>query len=259
MTSSPRATFRAAPRGVALRRLGAAAAVLLLGAVTTACSEGEFEVGTASVESTASTDGSGATPGAGGTATSGTTPATDPAAAADTSANGAVATPGTTADGTPPTLTPVNDPDLDPTHTTLGSFHLQFPLGWTAIPGIQAMSDGETSRITGGAIYTAVPAAGKDQAAWVTELMSGASAVTGLDGQLTQSETIIQSDGREVFHLGQDYAEGRAQLYGYVEGDTLHLLRFGLDGTPAAVDVTERAVASGVHVVPVPDAVATTP
>lgn len=142
------------------------------------------------------------------------------------------------------------DPELAAVRTAVGAFSLQLPVGWSAMEGIDAAESGDSGTVSGAALYSTVPAAGKDQAAWMADLMAGTSGVTGTDGELTQLPTIMSADGREMFHLSQDYADNRAHLYGYVEGEALHLLRFGLDGTEETVTVIDRSVATAVHVTP---------
>lgn len=200
------------------RLVSAAVAALALSAALSACSDAELEVSDVTV---------GAPQGGGGEASE------SPA-----DAGSATAVPGT--------AVAADDPDVEATTATVGAFQLRLPAGWSVMDGM----DGAASGTTGAATYTAVPAAGKDQTAWIADLLAGTTDVVAEREGLAEQPVVVLADGTQAFHLVHNYSENRAHIFGTVKDDTLHLLRFGLDGTPEAAAAAAKAVSTAVIVVP---------
>lgn len=196
-----------------------AAGSALLGLVLTGCADPELSVGDTSVESKAD-----------GTTTGAVTAAPESTAAP----------------------TPVVDPELEASFAPLGPFQVQLPLGWAPIEGTGGAASGATSTAHGAATYTAVPAQGKDQAAWVADLMAGTTDVVAEREGMEQQPPVTTPSGIEIFHLVHAYSDNRAHLFGYVADDQLHLVRFGLDGTPATAAVALKAVQTAHYAPPAP-------
>lgn len=182
-------------------------AALLLAA--TGCGEGELEVGEAT---TVATDGT-ATP----AAPAGTTPAVTPAAV---------------------------DPALNPEPSTIGAVSLHLPLGWAPVDGAAMAVPGEGAAIQGGNKVTSVPAQGRTAAEWTQDLAAGTTDIFVEPEGMELQAPITTASGLEVFHLVQAYADNKAQLFGTVVDDTLHLVRFGLDGTEESAAVTAKSAAT---------------
>ena len=146
---------------------------------------------------------------------------------------------------------------LEESPAMVGAFSIRLPQGWTVWP--DAASAGEGATVGGAATYTAVPAAGQDQGAWVSALLAGTTDVVAEREGMLEEQPITLADGREAFHLVHGYSENRAHLYGVVDGDQLHMLRFGLDGSPEAAAVISAAVATATLAVATPAETGTAP
>lgn len=210
------------------RRAWIVGAALTLAAAASGCSEAELAVGDATVESTA--------PGVASAAPE--TPDATPSAPA--------------VDGA--------DPELELAPAVFGPWTLRLPLGWTAFEGSSHAASGEASTAIGASTYTSVPAAGKDQQTWVSDLLAGTTDVVAEREGLVEQPTITLADGQEVFHLVHTYSDNRAHIFGVVRGDVLELLRFGLDGTPATAAVVAKSVTTAaISSTPLPSTPSQTP
>ena len=157
-------------------------------------------------------------------------------------ADAAVSAAGAGSTSSPASATGSTDAALEVTPAPVGAFSLRLPLGWTVWTDAAAAGDGAT--VGGAGTYTVVPAEGKDQSAWITAIRSGATTVVEEREGLVEEQPVTLADGRQAFHLVHSYSENRAHLYGVVDGDQLHMLRFGLDGSPEAAAVVAAAVAT---------------
>lgn len=210
------------------RRAWIAGTALTLAAVVSGCAEAELAVGDTTVESAAGQDADAAAPDA---------------------------TPGA-ATSVAPTVD-ANDPELEATPVVFGPWTMRLPLGWTAFEGSTHAASGEASTAIGAATYTSVPAAGKDQATWLADLLAGTTDVVAEREGLVEEPSITLADGTQIFHLVHTYSDNRAHIFGHVRGDVLELLRFGLDGTPATAAVTVKSVrTAGISATPLPGDVA---
>lgn len=208
---------------------GAVPTALLLGALlltASGCTEARLEVGdtTRVAEGTAE-------------------PVTDPSsdAGAGTDAGTGDATPDDTATAEP------LDPRLNAEPTTLGrdaTMTAHLPYGWRAIEGSDVAAAGEGALLAGGATVTSVPAEGRSQEEWVQALVAGETDLFADTQGMEEHDPVTTTSGLTLFHLAQAYSENRAQLFGTVVDDTLHLLRFGLPGTDEGVEVATLSAAT---------------
>lgn len=200
------------------RFVSAAAVALMLAAGLTACSDAELEVADVKVGTPAGSSDE------------------DAGAAADTASPSA----------TPSMSVAADDPDLEAAPATVGAIQLRLPTGWSVMDGMDAAASGASGAVT----YSELPAAGKDQMAWLADLVAGETEIVVAGEGVTQQSAVALADGTEVFHVVQNYSDNRAHIFGTVKDDTLHLLRFGLDGTPETAAVAAKAVSTAVVVSP---------
>lgn len=132
------------------------------------------------------------------------------------------------------------DPRLNPEPTVLGrdgTLQAHLPLGWAAIAGSDIAAAGDGAALAGGTTVTSVPAEGRSQDEWAQALMAGETDLFADTEGMEAREPVTTPSGLTLFHLAQVYSDNRAQLFGTVVDDTLHLVRFGLPGTDEAVEV----------------------
>lgn len=196
------------------RLVSAAAVALTLTAALTACSDADLEVSDVKV----------GTPAGGGAEDTGT-PAATPTA-------------------TPGNAVASDDPDVEAATSTVGAFQVRLPAGWSVMDGMDAAASGASGAVT----YSELPAAGKDQMTWLADLVAGTTEIVVAGEGVTQQSAVALADGTEVFHVVQNYSDNRAHIFGTVKDDTLHLLRFGLDGTPETAAVAAKSVSTAVLV-----------
>lgn len=159
---------------------------------------------------------------------------------ADSSAGG---TPAATEETQEPTL----DPRLNPEPTTVGSagvVSLHLPLGWEAQPDGDLAWATPDATVPGGHQLTSVPAEGRTAEEWVADLVAGSTSVFTEGEEMVEQDPVTTAGGLTLFHLVQAYSENRAQVFGVIVDDTLHLLRFGLDGTEEAAEVAALSAAT---------------
>lgn len=142
---------------------------------------------------------------------------------------------------------PELDPRLAPEPTTVGSagvVSLHLPLGWeTQAGGDLAWATAEAT-ISGGHQITSLPAEGRSAEEWVADLVSGSTSVFDGGEGMVEKDPLTTAEGLTLFHLAQGYSDNRAQVFGVVVDDTLHLLRFGLDGSEEAAEVAALSAAT---------------
>lgn len=210
----PRTPRRTPARTLAGSPAALVVVALLLGA--TACAETKLEVG----ETTRVAEGT-------------TAPATNPTGSAEEP----------TGTAAPVTL----DARLNPEPTALGregTLQAHLPLGWDAIADSDIAMAGEEAVLAGGATVTSVPAEGRSQEEWAAALVAGETDLFADAEGMEELETVTTSSGLILFHLVQSYSEDRAQIFGTVVDDTLHLVRFGLPGTDEATEVAALSAAT---------------
>lgn len=199
-----------------LRAAGRPAAALVLGALllgTSACAEAKLEVG----ETTRVTED-----------------------APSSAASPAAVPTGTTA---PATV----DPRLNAEPTAMGAegaVELHLPFGWAGVGEALIAAAGEDAQVPGGATVTSVPAEGRSAEEWVAALVAGETDLFADTEGMEEREPVTTSSGLTLFHLAQSYSDNRAQIFGTVVDDTLHLVRFGLPGTDEAVEVAALSAAT---------------
>ena len=151
-------------------------------------------------------------------------------------------------DAEEPTESPAAiDPRLNQEPTTVGidgTAQMHLPYAWEAFPGSDLGAAGEGAMITGGLMITVVPAEGRSQDEWVAALLAGTTELFADDQGMEAQASITTASGLTLFHLAQTYSENRAQLFGTVVDDTLHLVRFGLDGTAEASEIAAASAAT---------------
>lgn len=156
-------------------------------------------------------------------------------------------TPTEAAEPTAPAESAALDPRLDPEPSVIGTegaLSIHLPIGWQTYPGTDMATSGEASMARGGLRTLSVPAEGKDQAEWEAALIAGATEYF-VDEQGMEARTpITTGSGLAVFHLVQVYSDNKAQLFGTVVDDTLHTVRFGLDGSEEAAAIAALSAAT---------------
>lgn len=210
MCRNPRRTSRLGAPGTPAALLVAA---LLLG--VTGCAEAELEVG----ETTRVAEGM-------------ASPAASPGAS------------DATADAESPA--PL-DPRLNAEPTTMGaegSIQIHLPSGWEGVGDAVIAAAGEGAEVSGGATVTSIPAEGRSQDEWVAALVAGETDLFADTEGMDEHSPITTASGLTLFHLTQSYSDNRAQIFGTVVDDTLHLVRFGLPGTDEAVEVAALSAAT---------------
>lgn len=139
---------------------------------------------------------------------------------------------------------PVVDPGLNPEPHTIGAVSLHLPLGWAPVEGASMAVPGEGAAIQGGNKVTSVPAEGRTAEQWTQDLVDGTTDIFVEPEGMQLQVPITTASGLTIFHLVQAYADNKAQLFGIVLDDTLHLVRFGLDGTEESAAVTAKSAAT---------------
>ena len=118
-----------------------------------------------------------------------------------------------------------------------GQVQLHLPLGWAAVEGSDMATAGETAVHQGGFRISSVPAEGRTADEWTQALMTDQTDLFDEEGGMESREPVTTFFGLTLFHLVQSYSDDRAHVLGTVVDDTLHLLRFGTDGSEAATEV----------------------
>ena len=139
------------------------------------------------------------------------------------------------------------DPRLAPEPSAVGvdgAMTLHLPYGWDAYPGSDMGAAGASALIGGGIKVTSVSAEGKSVEEWVEALRSGTTEHFADAQGMVENPAVTTAAGVELFHLVQAYSSNQAQLFGTVVDDTLHLVRFGLDGSDEAVEVATKSAAT---------------
>lgn len=132
--------------------------------------------------------------------------------------------------------------DLNAEPNTVGALTIRLPLGWAPVEGTDMAAPGADSVVDGGSRFLAVPTEGRSVDQWKAALLDGtANLVVEREG-LEEQEPIRTASGLEVFHLVHTYSDNRAHLFGTVVGQTLHLVRFGLDGSESSATVVRHAL-----------------
>ncbi|QCX26225.1 hypothetical protein [Nocardioides jishulii] len=145
----------------------------------------------------------------------------------------------TTASATP-TLTE----RLNPEASTVGDVTLHLPLGWVAVAGQPFAAAGTDAPIGGATMLTTALSEGKTASQWAEAIVAGESDLVDASTGLTIKGTVEATGGRELVHVSHDYADGRANFFVTVEGDTLYLVRFGGDGSTEAQTVAVESAAT---------------
>lgn len=114
---------------------------------------------------------------------------------------------------------------------------LHLPLGWASVEGSDMATAGETAVHHGGFRISSVPAEGRTADEWTQALMTDQTDLFDEEGGMESRGSVTTFFGLTLFHLVQSYSENRAHVLGTVVDDTLHLLRFGTDGSEAAAEV----------------------
>lgn len=166
---------------------------------------------------------------------------------ATTVAEGGTETSDTAADTTETPTDESLDPRLNPAPSTIGAdaqVSLHLPYGWEAYEGSDMGAAGAEAMFGGGLRVTIVSAEGNSEEEWVEALKSGSTEFFVDEQGMEENPTVTTASGVELFHLVQAYSQNQAQLFGTVVDDTLHLVRFGLDGTDEAVEVAVKSAAT---------------
>lgn len=139
------------------------------------------------------------------------------------------------------------DPRLNPEPSSVGTdgaLQIHLPYAWEVFEGSELGAAGAGATIGGGLTVTSVPAEGRNQAEWVDALVAGTTTLF-TEGQAMESlAPVVTSSGLTLFHLVQSYSDNRAHVFGAVVGDTLRLVRFGLDGSDEAVEIAAASAAT---------------
>lgn len=136
----------------------------------------------------------------------------------------------------------VADADLEAKAVAVGEVVLRLPAGWRSMGA--AATPGEGSTMDGGAIVTSVDAQGRDLDAWVSAIAAGETELFTASEGMSEGERFTSEGGHEIFHLTQTYSDDRAQIFGFVADGRLHLLRFGLGGDAASIEVARKSAAT---------------
>lgn len=139
------------------------------------------------------------------------------------------------------------DPRLNPDASAVGidgALQMHLPYAWEAYPGSDLGAAGEGATVGGGLKITSAPAEGRTQAEWVAALEAGTTEHFADEQGMESRAPIVAASGLTLFHLVQAYSENRAQLFGTVVDDTLHLVRFGLDGTEESAEIAAASAAT---------------
>lgn len=153
----------------------------------------------------------------------------------------------------PALATPTLTERLNPEASTIGDVTLHLPLGWVAVAGQPYAAAGADAPITGATMLTTAAAEGKTASQWAEAIAAGETDLVDASTGLTIKGTIEATGGRELVHVSHDYADGRANFFVTVEGDSLYLLRFGGDGSTDAQTVAAESAATLMIGVPMAD------